>query len=472
MPYKDPNKHREADRNARRRKAATTKPSEVDRWREDPPLFLRENFNIGLWEKQKEIIDSVRDNERTTVRSGNSLGKSFTAAGVALWFLLTHYPSTVITTAPTDRQVRDIIWREMARMCSSSRLPIGGEMLQPSKRLDLEDNWYAVGFSSDESSRFQGYHNKHILVIVDEPSGVEEFIFESIEGILAGGEIRRLLLIGNPMSLSGTYWNSFMDERTAQLYKQIHISAFDCPNVKDNGSKIPGLCTKEWIEERRQEWGEDNPLYQIRVLGEFPQQGIDTLIPLNWITQAIKRECKAEGIKVLGVDIARYGDDETVACLRQGGKLIKIWRWSKQDTMQTTNRLFNIIQTESPNEVRVDVIGIGSGVVDRLKELGVKVKGINVAESAKENNKYTNLRAEIFWQLRERFQKGDIDTPDNSKMVAQLAGLKYEFDSSGKLKLQSKEDMRRKGLKSPDIADALAIAYMEKLKKGLAFVWG
>lgn len=490
--YKDPTKQREAVYKAIRKYKAKQRqqkkdPTGIIRWRENPVAFLNEVFGVECWQKQVEILEALRDYERVTVRSGNSAGKSFVAAGAILWFLLCHYPSTVLSTAPTYRQVRDILWRELATMYTKAKCPVGGDLWLPTTRLNLENDWFAIGLSSDEPDKFQGYHNENILIVVDEPSGVNEQIFEAVEGIIAGGKAK-LLLVGNPMSLSGTYWGSFNDEMTAQNYKQIQIGAFDTPNFTKNGitpenvtswkDKINGqglpmpyLVTPKWVAEKLAEWGQDNPLYQIRVLGEFPVQGIDTLIPLNLITQAVSRESKAEGVKVLAVDVARYGDDETVAGIRQGSKLLKMWRWSKQDTMQTTNRLVNIIKTESPSEVRVDVIGLGAGVVDRLKEMQIKVKGINVAEAAAESGKYVNLRAEIFWHLREKFQNGNIDLPDDSKMVAQLAGLKYEFDANGKLKLQSKEDMRRKGLKSPDIADMIAMAYWDKTKRGFSWAW-
>lgn len=327
---------------------------------------------------------------------------------------------------------------------------MGGEFFLQTTRLNLEPEWYAIGLSSDEPDKFQGYHSENILIIVDEPSGVDEYIFEAIEGIMAGGNAK-LLLIGNPMSMSGTYRDSHLDPNKAKLYNQIHISAFDSPNVVGGEVLIPGLATQEWIAERKDDWGEDNPLYRIRVLGEFAEQGIDTLINLDWINRAVKRyelnaDSKLEGKKVIGVDVARFGDDETVYGIRQGDRLVKIGHWSKWDTMKTANWLNQVVTTENPDQGWIDVIGIGAGVVDRIKELGHKhIKGVNVAEKAKDEKKFINRRAEIFWNLRERFQRGDIEIPNDGKLIAQLAGLKYEFDSSGKLKMESKEDMKRRG---------------------------
>jgi len=350
----------------------------------------------------------------------------------------------------------------------------GGEFWLPTTRLNLEPEWYALGLSSDEPDKFQGYHSENILIIVDEPSGLDEQIFEAIEGIMAGGNAK-LLLIGNPMSMSGTYRDSHLDPTKAQFYNQIHISAFDSPNVKTGKTVIPGLTTQKWMDEKKEDWGEDNPLYRIRVLGEFAEQGVDTLINLDWINQAVKRyeqDDKREGDKVMGVDVARFGDDETVYGIRQGSRLFQMQHWSKWDTMKTANWLNPIITTESPGAVLVDVIGIGSGVVDRLKEMGHKrTAGINVSEKARDDAKFANLRAEIFWQLRERFQRGEIEIPSDPKLAAQLAGLKYEFDNLGRLKMESKEHMKDRGMKSPDRADMLAITYMQK-KKRFGFGWG
>lgn len=444
---------------------------------DNPDAFLYDKFGVTLWEKQKEILYALRDNDRVTVRSGNALGKSFVAAGAAMWFLLTHHPSVVITTAPTDRQVKNIIWREMATMYykGGGQEIVGGEFFQKTTRFELESNWYALGFASDKADRFQGYHSENILIIADEPSGIDEVIFEGIEGILAGGNAK-LLLIGNPLSMVGYYRDSHLDPRKAQHFHQIHISGYDSPNVIQDKTVIIGLATPKWIKEKEEDWGSDNPLFRIKVLGEFADQGVDTLINLQWINNAVKRyadneKAELEGPRIMGVDVARFGDDETVYGIRQGIRLLRMEGWHKWDTMKTADWLHGILRGDTLDHVMIDSIGIGAGVVDRLKQQHHKIKGVNVGDKAKAEDDYANLRAEIFWNLRKRFERGEIEIPDDPKLTAQLAGLKYEYDDKGRIKMQAKKDAKKEGQRSPDRADMLALCFMEKRKR-LVVGWG
>ncbi len=212
------------------------------------------------------------------------------------------------------------------------------------------------------------------------------------------------------------------------------------------------------------------------MLGEFADQGIDTLINLQWINQAVKRyadneKAQLEGPRIMGVDVARFGDDETVYGIRQGIRLLRMEGWHKWDTMKTADWLHGILRGDTLDHVMIDSIGIGAGVVDRLKQQHHKIKGINVGDKAKAEDDYANLRAEIFWNLRKRFERGEIEIPDDPKLTAQLAGLKYEYDDKGRIKMQAKKDAKKEGQRPPDRADMLALCFMEKKKK-LSFGWG
>jgi hypothetical protein len=425
------------------------------RCQEDPLFFIREVLGGNPWGKQREIIESVRDNSRTTVRSCSGSGKSWTASCIALWFLYSFKPSTVLTTAPTGRQVKDILWREISSRYSGAKMPLAGELLQTS--LQLNEKWFAFGISTKEPERFQGFHNEHVLVIVDEASGIDGEIFNAIENPLSTGHTR-LLLIGNPTQLSGKFFDSF-EGPEAQFFNKIHISAFDTPNFTGEG-EYPFLVTKQWVDERRIKWTEDSPLWQIYVMGDFPKESLNTLIPVSWIEKARQQEIEPKGGVIFGVDIARFGDDESVVIARQGGKVIAIESWNGMDTTVTTERVTALAEQYYPIRINVDEIGVGAGVVDSLKKLNFPVTGVNVGGKARKPDAHLNIRAEMYWDLRTKFQNGEIQLIDDPVLIGQLSKLQYGFNERNqKLQMESKDEAKKKGKGSPDKADALALAF-------------
>ena len=202
-----------------------------------PVAFVREVLGGDPWERQEAILGAIADNARVAVRSSHNSGKTWTAAALTHWFTRSFNPSLVLTTAPTDRQVREHLWYEIARLQREAGL--SGRMTETS--LDVSPTQRAFGFTTNRPERFQGWHEENILVIVDEASGVPETIYEAIEGSLTGPN-PRLLLIGNPNQPAGSFYKAF----TSALYAKFHISAFDVPER---------LLPPGWREERRQEWG-------------------------------------------------------------------------------------------------------------------------------------------------------------------------------------------------------------------------
>ncbi|MCI0864499.1 MAG: hypothetical protein J4N69_09710, partial [Chloroflexi bacterium] len=285
-------------------------------------------------------------------------------------------------------------------------------------------------------------------------------------------------LIGNPTTVTGAFRRAFYEER--QLYHNITISALDSPNVQAGKTVVPGLTSARWVEERRETWGEDNPIYRARVLGEFPDQAEDTLIGLSDVEAAAQRwKAEKEGVAgetegetidipgevVLAVDVARFGSDRSVILRRQGSRVLEIRTFRDMDTMQLAGWVAAAIRETSPERVCVDEIGVGAGVVDRLKEQGHPVKGINVARRARQERLFANVRAEGYWRLKELFATGEISIPDDHQLMGELAALRYSFDSQGRVLMESKEAMRQRGLPSPDKADALMLAFLESANK-------
>ncbi len=440
-----------------------------------PPFFNEWILGGSFWSKQEEIILSVRDNRYTTVRACHDVGKTYIASRTALWFLYSHPQSIVVTTAPTMRQVENLLWRELRAAHESSRQPLGGEPLKT--RLDIAPDWYAIGASSGDPDKLQGFHaaSGDILIIIDEAAGVNEDAFEAIEGMMTS-EKARMLMIGNPTSDSGSFRASHHSWTYAN---KIHISVFDTPNFVENGIKnvddlreakldkvdivSPYLVSPRWAQEKIDTWGIDSPMFQARVLGNFPSQSVNTIIPLNYLELAYEKE-RVEKIKAkggplrIGVDPARFGNDETVITPRYGGYIPKQEIHSKEDTQATAGR---ILQYRSPRPVfiGIDVDGLGGGVYDKLND--EKIDGIaeiyNNGKALPDATGLTfaNLASQLWWRAREMFIAGELAIPKDDKLIMQLSTRRYKFTGRG-LTVESKDDWkaRFKG-KSPDRADSL-----------------
>ncbi len=423
------------------------------------------------------MLSALPDNQRIAVKSGNGLGKGFCASVAVLWFLYTHDPAVVLSTAPTFRQVQHVLWRQIRQLHRRAKDTLGGKLI--ATRWDLAEDRYAMGLSADTADEFQGFHSPNMFIVLDEAEGVSDEIYEAIEGVMTSAECR-LLLIGNPTTVTGVFRRAFHEE--SHLYYNVTISALDSPNVTAGKVQIPGLTTARWVKERKEIWGEDNPLYRARVLGEFPDLAEDALIRLSEIEAAGQREKPSSGVEpaadqsknasphpapteyeelVLAVDVARFGSDRSVILRRRGQRVEEIRTFQKLDTMQLTGWVAAAIQEFQPDRVCIDEIGVGAGVVDRLREQGYQVKGINVARWARQDKLFANLRAEGYWRLRELFATGTISIPTDSRLMGELAALRYSYDSQGRIIMESKEAMRQRGQASPDVADALMLAFVD-----------
>lgn len=435
----------------------------LETWRNDPAKFMRDVLSGEPWEKQVEIMEAVRDNTRVAVKSCSSSGKSWTAGGIVLWFLLTHVPSTVITTAPTQRQVRDILWREIHSRYYGAKIPLGGKLLTTELQYDEVSKWFAVGLTTTEKERFLGYHNTNVLVVADEASGIPEEIWEAIENPLSSGDTH-LLMIGNPTQHEGSFFRAFEPNSG---YHTIHISYKDTPNFRDDIPDVPFLINPGWVESRRREWTEDSPLWQIYIMGEFAAEELGRLIPTVWIDTARNADMTPTGGVVMGVDTAREGEDENVAIVRRGSKMLYMDTWHEADTMKTADRIAAIADMWFPVQINIDKAPIGVGVLDRLRVLDYPAVGIGVGEAAYHPKQFLNIRAEMFWNLRQLFQNQQIDILDDPELINQLSYLKYEVKAGEeKIKIEGKKDMKARGLKSPDRADALALAFYQYLGTG------
>lgn len=448
----------------------------------DPVYYVENVIHDELWDKQEEAIRAIRTNRVVTVRSCHGIGKTFLAARAAHWFLNTYKNSYVITTAPTFRQVEQLLWRQLRTVHKKSDLAGAGRLLKT--QLEYSDEWFALGVSSDDTDKIQGFHpnSGHILVIVDEAAGVDEETFVAVEAIMTSLGAR-LLMIGNPTKLTGTFYDSHhIDPKS---YK-IGISCFDTPNFTNNGIETiddlmnldesaieivaPYLITPQWAADKITRWGVETPMFQSRVLGKHPSAEINTLIPLDLIEAAMrperKEELEARGDHKermsVGVDVARYGDDKTVITPRHGGIVEQQIVNGKESTDTTTGRVKLLA---APRFIGVDEDGIGGAVVDQLLADKIdNVAGILNGSSAKADDsglKFVNLRSQLWWHLADMFKKHEIYIPPNmTELAAELSAVRYKITRQG-IAVETKEELKKRLRKSPDRADSLMYAFAD-----------
>jgi len=311
---------------------------------------------------------------------------------------------------------------------------------------DRRQTWFAVARTARKEApeALQGFHGDDLMFIVDEASGVPPEVFEVAQGALTKKNVISVMT-GNPTRLSGEFYRSHHQER--HLWKTFHFSSEDSPLVS---SDYPARVAKKY--------GKDSDVYRVRVKGDFPLSESDTFIPLPWVEQA-KLIVQPEGNKCIwGVDPARFGDDESALVKRAGLKVTEVSGIRKRDTMEVSGWVAQQAKQEKPDQIMVDVIGIGSGVYDRLREQGFPVVSVNVAERASDSEEYARLRDELWGEAKDALQEG-LSLPDDEELAGQLSAPKYKFDSTGRIVIEAKEDMKKRGVDSPDRADALCLTF-------------
>lgn len=429
------------------------------------------------WVKQRMVVD-VRPTASVPVRciavdSPSHLflvSKAFipthnsvTAVCAALWFGSVYPRARVILTAPTHRQIRSILWRELKHLYHNSEIALGGNIAElPEIGLQWEDGREIVGFYTNEPEKMAGISGPHVLFIVDEASGIPVEIYEAIEGNRAGGA--RLVMFSNPTQTSGYFYDAFNEKR--EFWKCIHVSSEE---AAEQGIKGVGLATQEYIDEKKKEWGEDNPLYHVRIKGVFPAQAENAIIGLALVEEAVARWTDLDESNAplsLGVDVARFGDDDSAIAPRRGKKVFQLQTCHGQDTQQIAGFVMSLVRKlrHGPHErvlVNVDVIGVGAGVADALREFHKKreivLYEVNVSEVARNEEEYPNLRSELWFKM-EKFLKDGGAIPDDAKLIRELVAPVYTFDRKGRRQVEPKDDLKKRLGRSPDRADAACLS--------------
>ncbi|MEP2085063.1 MAG: hypothetical protein ABJI44_00080 [Marinomonas sp.] len=362
----------------------------------------------------------------------------------------------VINTAPVWTQVENQYWRYFRDAYRKAQYRLGGKLLKT--QLNIDEKWFAMGLANDPDrmEAFQGWHAENIMVIFDEASGISPKIYEAALGAMAGGSVVRFVLIGNATQNSGPFYDAFKDP----TFNKIRIRASDVPNVAQRRQVVPGLITHEWVEEMAVKYGVDSDIYRVRVDAEFPRHASDTLISVDAVESAINadREYYNEADDISGLDVARFGDDDSALIRRQGNHAEVIWKVNGNNTMTLAGKSAQYLRQNPQTKLFIDITGgLGAGVFDRLREqpdIADRVFGVNVAGTPRDPSTYVNIRIESWANVRDWLKDAVLEKHED---WYQLANPKYKITSTGKMQLESKEDMKKRGVSSPDVGDAIAL---------------
>ena len=435
-------------------------------YRHDPDGWARERLGLETWSIPKRIRESVRDNRHTAVPACHESAKTHTAASIASWWLDVHPvgEAFALTTAPTNGQVRALLWRDMQSMHHAGNLR---------GRITLDARWFmnerlvAFGRKTQDVSdpnqamqAFQGVHARYPLVIIDEAGGVPKWLFDAADSIVAN-ENGRILAIGNPDNPS-SYFAEIC--KPGSKYNVIPISAFDTPAFTGEHVSprlLELLIGPTYVDEMRQ-LGEDSHLYQAKVLGRFPSVGNDSLYPPALLEKACENDLPGIDDGGYGGDVARFGDSETALYRNRGGVVRRVYTARHQSTTKTAEEFSEQVKRPRVGALPtyIDADGIGGGVVDQMQASGVPVLEFRGGMPARDSERFANRRAEVYWLFREAMEAGEVDLdPDDKELLAQLGRMRWKQDGRGRVAIESKDDMRKRGIRSPDRADAAVMAF-------------
>jgi phage terminase large subunit len=468
----------------------------LKKYQNDPLGFIKEILGVKqLTEEQEAIVISVWENKYTGVKAAHSVGKTFIEACIVLSYLMLYANSIVITTAPTARQVRDLLWAEINNLYACITNPFIGEI--KIMGFTVGPKWFASGIATEAGKeeqsavKFQGYHSGRILVVLDEAVGIHPSIWEAVDGI-ASSENSKVLAVGNPSTMNCT----FKKHLDSSEWTVFNISALKHPNVKKKKEIIPGAVSYSWVKDKVEKWCKavpkpeacekkknehifkferkyynPNSLFLWKVLGEFPEESPDVLIPLYKIHEAIERGCGRSSIDTegeshpdichLSIDVARFGSDNSVFALNKNNHF-SLFPYFHLDTAKLTGEAVNLIKIHKPSKVSVDCDGIGAGVFDNLNEAinsGIidtelyEIHGGANPLQLGQTEDYLNLRAQMYWLF-----KNDIDfisLDPNHELEDGLSSIKHYFNSKGKIQIESKDEIKKRLGRSPDMEDAL-----------------
>lgn len=433
-------------------------------YKDKPLAFSRDILKIIPDVQQAILISSGTKHEcRIAVKSATGTGKTNCLAVIILHQLFVEDDIKIVATSPSAGQLNRGLRAEIAKLLSNIEDPfIREQFVLMSERVhikgakDVQFCDFVTG-SAENKESLAGVHAKKVIIIVDEASAIQQDIFDTLIGNLttAGSS---MIQTSNPVRSSGPF-KGLWDQKKEECMWDLHtFTALESAHV-----------SRKWVLEQKAMYGEDSDFYRMRVLGEFPRAAESSFINSNDIQEAIERTIPISEYRhypvLVGADIARFGDDKTIFVTRQGPKILDITIYSKLDTMTIASELVLYARAQKADRVLVDGIGVGAGVVDRCRQLGLSVKDVIVSSSPSNPKIYSNLRSECWGGLRDWLRNG-ADIPNNPDLKKQLEGMQYGYNNKMQIQLMTKKDIKSKlGLDSPDIPDAISLTFAEDVFK-------
>ena len=404
-----------------------------------PELFL----GLKAYEWQKRVLSDLNFKEaRVAMKAANGSGKtSLVAASAVLWHMIRFPQSLTITTAGVWRQVEDQLWPNLRKYIAN----LGDGWRVTSNELEFSNGSRAIGFSTNDAGKFEGWHRQgptdNLLMIVDEAKTVPDSIYEAI----ARCQPSRLLVMSSPGGPSGAFYKAFTKE--ASFWKTHSVTAFDCPHIPQS-----------WIDEQTEKWGIEHPLIRSMIYGEFMDLGSENLvIPYNTLQFCYQNPPqKRAGQRIAFCDFAA-GGDENVLCIREGNEILPLKCWKERNTMDSVGRFIMEFKKSDldPSCIYADAGGLGIPMCDALAEAGWAVNRVNNGSKAYDDRHYGNRGAEMWYESARIIEKAEAILPEDDLLIEQLTTRLGKTNSKGKLMLESKDDMKSRGINSPDRGDAV-----------------
>lgn len=438
----------------------------LKRHREDPVAFVKEALGGEPTKQQEQLLNSVKEEtSRTAVRSGHGTGKSTSLAWCIIWFLCTHDDARVPATAPTAHQLSDILWNELRKWIDRLH-PWYKQFLRltDDKLIVIGSTSFAVARTSRKETpeALQGFHGKNMLFVIDEASGVPEQIFEVAQGALSTPGARTLMT-ANPTQLSGFFHNAFFRDR--ERWTRLQFNSEDSP-----------LVSKDYIKYMEETYGRDSDIFKVRVLGDFPSVAVSQLISPDVVNAAARKSYRVDQYshmpKCLAADVSYFGDDRCALYLRQGLMAQEVWSGYNINTHDYAMLIARFWRELEADACFVDLTGWGAGVFDTLQSLHYKPTPVIFGGRADEPDRFINKRIEIWYRMKEWLEQGG-QIPDIKDLHDDLCAPEYYYTPVGKMALERKEDLKKRGFPSPDRADALAMTFTcEVQSRDLQYVPG
>lgn len=422
-------------------------------YKNDPVLAIESLFSVKLDNQQKQLVLGAQDpNARIAVKSSQGAGKTSCLVWMVLYYLLTLEDCRILITAPSAQQLNRVFHSETQKWFA--RLPDVFKAFFDIKKesIHIKGKEYQMASlvtgNPSNIEGLQGGHATNYIIMGDEASGLEEKVFDTLLGTLGAGD-GRFIMTSNPVRNSGRFYEIFATENPRWL--KLTFNAMES-----------AVTSQRWIDEMKEMYSELDDNWQIRVLGNFGRFGEQQFISSSLIEEAannwLEHKIYANYPRVAGVDVARFGADQTVFTLRQGPKILDITRYSNLDTMEVAARVTDYYQRFGPTNIFIDSIGVGAGVYDRTAELGLPVREVIVSQASNNPKMYGNFRAQLWGEMRDWMQNG-ADIPDDRDLISQLNAMQYTYNNKMQVLLMSKKDIKRMGLPSPDIADSISLTF-------------